>query len=133
VCSTTTCETEDIQQEQSTPRFLQSTGTRTAQCWNQDNTWQTTSCFAQYRACVLASNCAGRCEAAGENGPLVRRAGGFSGNTSRGAASSLLVPSSRFGARSRWDIFCLCDLFAISMGLPRRPQNREYSRSLRLV
>ncbi len=47
------------------------------------------------------------------------------GNKARGATSSPHAPSSRSGARSRWDTHCLGDVFAISMGLPRWPQNRD--------
>jgi hypothetical protein len=51
----------------------------------------------------------------------------------QGLGRDIFPPSAFFALRDALlmeYIFCLSDLFAISIRLPRRPQNREYSRSL---
>jgi hypothetical protein len=78
-------------------------------------------------------------------GPRVRRSGRGSkgwaagqrmqaGRAPGGSVRAAARRGQRRGQRrpkwTRWDILCLGDLLAISMGLPRRPQNRGYSRSL---
>ena len=82
--------------------------------------------FAQYRGCVFSNrNAPGSAELRMEMDLSLEEL------REQGQGRDIfspLAPSSR--SSSRWDIFCLGDLFAISMGLPWRPQNREYSRSL---
>jgi hypothetical protein len=83
--------------------------------------------FAQYRACVFSNrNEQGIAELRARMDLSLKELQ----NKARGATSYPPLPSSHSRARSRWDIFCLGDIFAISMGALLRPQSRGYSRPL---
>jgi hypothetical protein len=83
--------------------------------------------FAQYRGCVFSNRSAPESAELRAETELSLEELQEQG---QGCEIPPHAPSSRSGACSRWDKFCLGELFAISMGLPWWPQNREYSRSL---
>ncbi len=125
--STATCATEATHPRLSTPRFAQSTGTSEAKCWSQRNVWQTIGSSLSTVAASSRTETRRGVQSCGWRWTSRSRS---YGSKAGGATSSPHTPSSRSGARSRWDTPCLGDVIAISMGLPRWPQNREYSRSL---